>query len=262
MSVAVIIVLGFLAGLHAALYGAYKDSPHESFIARRFVRELIIATTIAAVVAWFDLARGQAALVVFLSVFTLSRIATEFWKLFLRVELQEGFRIPTQIHAVRGPVRSPVLRLLLGLGFLGSIYGCYHLFRFVTPGMPGLLRGIVVGGGFGLVEAVAGAYKDGSIEGFSFRKFLKSPTFGAIGGILAAAQTDNVAFLMLAAYAHSRMFLELLFKILVPEYTPGKFKSLTGPFQVWMDRRRGFLAPYTATWFLYLVLMAYPVVVG
>jgi hypothetical protein len=50
------------------------------------------------------------------------------------------------------------------------------------------------------------------------------------------------------------MFNELFFKILVRNYTPGKFKSLTGPFQEWMTRRRQFLAPYAATWVLYLFL--------
>ena len=36
--------LGTLAGLHGALYGAYKDSPHESFLFRRFLREVLQGT--------------------------------------------------------------------------------------------------------------------------------------------------------------------------------------------------------------------------
>lgn len=41
--------LGVLAGLHGATYSAYKDSPHESFLLRRFIREMIIALSVALV---------------------------------------------------------------------------------------------------------------------------------------------------------------------------------------------------------------------
>jgi hypothetical protein len=43
MSIALTALIGAAAGLHAALYGAYKDSPHESFLARRFAREIVTA---------------------------------------------------------------------------------------------------------------------------------------------------------------------------------------------------------------------------
>jgi len=47
MATATIAAVGLAAGLHGALYGAYKDSPHESFLFRRFVREIAIALTVA-----------------------------------------------------------------------------------------------------------------------------------------------------------------------------------------------------------------------
>ena len=43
MSTFALLGLGILAGLHGALYGAYKDSPHESFLVRRFAREVVLA---------------------------------------------------------------------------------------------------------------------------------------------------------------------------------------------------------------------------
>ena len=46
----------------------------------------------------------------------------------------------------------------------------------------------------------------------------------------------------------------LLFKILVKGYVPGKFRSMTGPYQHWMVWRRYFLPPYAATWGLALAL--------
>lgn len=255
MSIALTILIGLAAGLHAALYGAYKDSPHESFLMRRFVRELVFATTVAAVLALLNLSTDQTPFIIYLSVFALARIITEFWKLFLRIEPQEEYRIPTQIHWIKGVVYNPFLRLLMGIGFVGSIYGCYRLFRLLPDSLPSTVIGLIVGGGIGLAEAIAGAYKDGTIEGFSFYKFLKSPTFGALGGFIASYHTTSLAFLLLAAIGSMRMFNELLFKVLVRNYTPGKFRSLIGPFQEWMTRRRYFLAPYSATWLLYVILL-------
>jgi hypothetical protein len=247
-------VLGLAAGLHAASYGAYKDSPHESFLLRRFVRELVFASGLALAMASLHVSDGQSPFVIYLSAFALSRIATEFWKLFVRVEPQDGYRIPTQIHWVRGVVHNPVIRLALGGGFLASIYGIYCLAKVLPHEWPVLLRGLVVGASIGVCEAIAGAYKDGSIEGFYWHKFAKSPTFGALGGLIASGHTDHPAFLLLAAIGSMRMFLELLFKIVVPEYVPGKFRSMTGPFTEWMQRRRFFLRPYALTWLLYVVL--------
>ncbi len=250
------ILVGVAAGLHAALYGAYKDSPQESFLLRRFRRELVFAAVIATALAAFHLSDGESLFIIYLSVFALARIATEFWKLFLRVEPQAEYRIPTQIHWFRGVVHNPFARLLLGAGFLGSIYGGYRLALVLPQTLPWPMIGILAGGFFGIEEALAGAYKDGLMEGFSFRKFLKSPTFGAFGGLVASYHTVNMAFLVLAAIGTMRMINELLFKMVVPDYTPGKFKSLTGPFQEWMTRRKHFLMPYVATWMLYVVLLA------
>ena len=91
-----------------ALYGAYKDSPHESFLLRRFVREIAIALTVALGLALLhESASGESLFVLYVSIFALTRTATEFWKLFVRVEPQDDYRIPTQIHWVKGIVRNP-----------------------------------------------------------------------------------------------------------------------------------------------------------
>ncbi len=163
-SIAFIVIIGLVAGFHAALYGAYKDSPHESFLVRRFVRELVFSTSAAAVLAALRLADGQTLFIIYLSVFALSRIITEFWKLFLRVEPQDGYRIPTQIHWVKGVMNNPIIRLAMGIGFVSGIYGCYCLFRTLPKSLPSTAIGLIVGGGIGLAEAMAGAYKDGTIE--------------------------------------------------------------------------------------------------
>ena len=251
--------LGISAGFHGALYGAYKDSPHESFKMRRFAREIAFALASTLLLAvWAPAASRQSAFTIYLAVFALTRIVTEFWKLFVRIEPQDGFRIPTQIHCIVGVVHNPILRLLLGIGFIAGIYGCYAGFTLIPETVPIAWRGLLVGLGIGTAEAIAGAYKDGTIEGFSWIKFFKSPSFGMIGGLIASGHTTNVAFLLLATIGSMRMFLELLFKMLVSNYTPGKFRALTGPFAYWYRLRQHFVVPYAVTWLLYLLLCSHP----
>jgi hypothetical protein len=258
MTVTATALVGLAAGLHGALYGAYKDSPHESFLPRRFVRELAVASiTSIAVVLWYPPAANQSAFMLYLATFAMTRIVTEFWKLFIRVEPQQGYRIPTQIHCLAHPVENPLLRLLLGFGFLASIYGIGTIDTVVPAAWPRGVHGLIVGLSIGVAEAIAGGYKDGSIEGFSWRKFAKSPFFGAVGGIIASGHTTDPVFLLLGAIGSMRMFLELLFKIVVPGYAPGKFRSMTGPFTRWRAQRHQFLAPYALTWLLYVALSSH-----
>jgi hypothetical protein len=255
-----VVLPGIAAGLHGALYGAYKDSPHESFRPERFARELLIALIISvALPVVYPPTIGQSAFVLYLSIFALTRIVTEFWKLFVRVEPQNGFRIPTQIHCVTGVVENRFVRLLMGTGFLASIYGIGMLGRVFPDSWSPVLHGLVLGLAIGGAEALAGAYKDGTIEGFSWRKFPKSPAFGALGGVIASGHTMDDVFLLLAAIGSMRMFLELLFKMVVRDYAPGKFRSMTGPFVEWTRRRQMFIRPYAATWLLYAVLGSHPV---
>lgn len=259
MGTMTLVGLGIVAGLHGALYGAYKDSPHESFMPRRFVREVGCALA-GAISLPFVLpsVQEQSAFTVYLALFALTRIVTEFWKLFLRVEPQSDFRIPTQMHCVVGIVHNPMMRLLLGIGFLASIYGLYCAFRLIPGWVPMPLNGLLVGLGIGTAEAIAGGYKDGTIEGFSWVKFCKSPSFGVVGGVIASGHTADPAFLLLATIGSMRMFLELLFKMLVRDYAPGKFKSMTGPFAEWYAHRRHFVVPYALTWLVYVVLASHP----
>jgi hypothetical protein len=74
--------------------------------------------------------------------------------------------------------------------------------------------------------------------------------------VIAALHTSDPGFMLLAAIGSMRMFLELFFKILVQSYAPGKFRAMVGPYRVWANRRRHFLAPYAATWALYSALLA------
>jgi len=121
---------------------------------------------------WLRLCRA----VLYVSIFALTRTATEFWKLFVRVEPQDDYRVPS-----------------------------------LAPS----------------------------------------------GGVIASGHTSDPAFLLLAAIGSMRMFLELLFKMLVRDHVPGKFMSLTGPYLQWAARRRYFVVPYAVTWLLYVALCSH-----
>ena len=58
-------------------------------------------------------------------------------------------------------------------------------------------------------------------------------------------------------HADVRRELELLFKMVVRDYAPGKFPSMTGRFTEWTARRHHFLTPYALTWLLYVLLSSH-----
>jgi len=241
--------LGVTAGLHGALYGAWKDSPYESFRPTRFVRELVIASAVA---LWLGVAAGvENPLILILSTFAVTRMTTELYKLFLRHEPQSGFRIPTQVHWLKHVVASEPVRWLMGAGWVAAAYGIYCLLKLLPEDLTPRLAGLIAGLAFGTSVAIAGAYKDGLIEGFYLRKFVKSPLMGAVGGLIVSFHTTELPFLALGAIALERMFNELFFKLLRPGYMPGKFLAVVC-FPVWMAERRWLLVPYTLTWVIIL----------
>jgi hypothetical protein len=248
------IPLGIASGFHAASYGAYKDSPYESFLQRRFIRELVIALIFAIAFSMFSLAREESYLVVYLAIFALSRIVTEFWKLFVRVENQDTFKVPTQVHFFRKVIRNTWIRMGLGIMFLAVPYGVYRIGTLLPTSLSAWQKGVLLGFLIGLAEAMAGGYKDGTIEGFSTITFLRSPVLGAIGGMCIASKSTNLAFIVLGSIAFSRMFIEIK-KFFQKKYYPGKFRSGEPRYPEWMHKRKVFLIPYVLTWILFAVLV-------
>lgn len=252
MHAAQTIGLSLAAGLHAALYGAWKDSPYESFKPGSFARELAIATAVGVVLSRVD--NLATPFLIFLSAFTASRIVTEFYKLFVRSERQDVYRIPTQVHWVGHVVGSPATRLLLGIGWLGAIYGLYGALKLLPHGWSPTLVGPVVGLTYGTALAIAGGYKDGSVTGFYMHKFVRSPITGAIGGLIVSPHVGGLTFFVLGSIACERMLTELFFKILRPGYVGGHFRSIEPAFSDWLTRRRIFVLPYVFTWVLFVAL--------
>lgn len=251
MHVCITLGLSWAAGLHAALLGAWKDSPFESFKPGSFLRELLIATLVGLALCRVD--RLASPFLIFLSAFTLCRIVTEFYKMFVRNDRQDIYRIPTQVHWV-GTALSRPLRLVLGLGWLGAIYGLYCLLTLLPSHWSPSLIGPVAGLTLGTALAIGGGYKDGSVTQFYVHKFVRSPINGAIGGLIVSLHAGGMQFVVLGAIACERMLTELFFKVLRPGYVGGHFKSTEPAFPEWVARRRVFLLPYVLTWALFVGL--------
>ena len=247
------IFLGLATGVHASCYGAYKDSPYESFLVRRVVRELGIAISIGIVFSLLGLGLSEPYFVLFLVIFASSRIVTEIYKLFFRVEDQSLYLIPTQIHFFRKVVRSKVVRAFLGGACVLGLYGLFILTDSLLISAP--LKGLITGSLIGLATALGGAYKDGLFEGFEWTKFFRSPLLGALGGLLLSAHTSQTAFILLGAIGVERMVVELYKGFLQKGYCPGKFKSKEPRCSAWLEKRKGFVAPYLATWVVFVALV-------
>jgi hypothetical protein len=248
----VTIGVSLAAGLHAALYGAWKDSPFESFKPGSFARELGIAMAVGMALTRVD--QVVSPFLLFLVAFTLNRVVTEFYKMFVRSERQDVYRIPTQVHWLGYVVTNGPVRLTLGCAWLAAIYGLFCALTLLPRTWSPTLVGPVAGLTLGTALAIGGGYKDGSVTRFYVHKFVRSPINGAIGGLIVSLHAGGLAFLAMGAIACERMLTELFFKIMRPGYVGGHFKSTEPAYPDWMVRRRIFVLPYVATWLLFIGL--------
>ncbi len=248
-------IIGVIGGLHSASYGAYKDSPYESFVLRRFVREIILAFFIGILLSFFYFEKRERYFVIFLVIMGLSRTATEFYKLFLREENQDPFLIPTQAHFFKKVVKNKILRIALGFFCIMIIYAIFLISVSLPDAFSKTERGLYIGFLTGFITAVGGGYKDGFFEGFNKIKFFRSPVIGAIGGVLIALNTEIIFFILFGAIGFERMIVELYKGFLKRRYSPGKFKLKNPKYVSWFNRRKIFILPYSLTWLFFIILL-------
>ncbi|MDD5290807.1 MAG: hypothetical protein PHZ04_01700 [Patescibacteria group bacterium] len=250
------ILLGSIAGLHRASYGAYKDAPYESFILRRFFRELAIVVVAAILLFILNLGKSEPLLILTLALFSLSYITTEVWKLFIRYKDEKMYRIPVRMHLGGKAVESHLIRLIFALVFLGIIWGVYQIGMILPETISITKKGMIMGFIIGLFEGIGGGYKDGTFEGFRTVTFIRSPILAAVGGFLMALLTNNPLFILLGLLAFERIMIETK-KFFKKGYMPGKFIQGEMPYPEWEKRRKIFLIPYTLTLagFIFLLII-------
>lgn len=247
---------GFFSGLNTACWGAYKDSPYESFSAPSFLRSIGIGATLGLLAyVLLPVSRDPSQWVpAFFIIVGLERICTEYRKSFFLERSQEKYRIP-QAFAVFGEVlASRRRRAGLGLLMIGFVIAVNVGFDrvFVILPFPASIRFLIVAAMSGLLIAIGGAWKDAPIEGFSIRAFSRS--------IAVCVVIAGVLFVALGVHPQGNLFLTVLgaerlccefYKTFVRKRTPGKFlEGVNHP--LWLDRRRWFI-PLYATSIVYLV---------
>jgi len=243
-----------LAGLHAACYGAYKDSPYEKFILSRFFREIIIGTLSSLFVLLFIKTNGISFVILFLSFVACSRIFTETYKQFIRQEPQHIYKIPSMVHIFRIIPTSRLKRLILGIlaftTFILLIASALKIYNFLPPSISGPFLGLFTG----LITGVGGAYKDGFFEGFELRKFFRSPTLGLLSGFLLSFFAHTPLFLLLATWGLERMVVEFYKGFIKSKYVPGKFNFTKARYPQFFKKRKKIIPIYVSTWVFLIAL--------
>lgn len=252
-----VLFLGILAGLHAACYGAYKDSPYERFKLNRFVREISIGAVFALLIFFSTETRNVHPAILFLSFLACARIFTESYKLFIREESQKTYKIPSMLHVFRTVLTSRLQRYAIGIIayiiFAGFFVLAFKISSIFSLRMSGVLIGLITGS----ITGFGGAYKDGFFEGFQIRKFSRSPIIGAFSGYLLSYVTAQPLFLLLSSWGLERMIVEFYKGFVKAKYVPGKFNFIKAKYPEYFVKRKRLIPAYAATWFILVFLFLY-----
>ena len=244
--------IGSVSGLHTAIWGMYKDSAHEGFSRRKFLRSILIGAAssmfIQSLLA-LDLSQPGMIVLLFGLAYAAERGIVETWKTFFRDEDQSKYFIPMQFTLLGRPVESRGARMLAGAGYiivcgLGLALIDVIDLRLDANWLSAAIAGLIVG----LVIAVGGGWKDAPKEGFSILKFFRSPMMTVSYAIMLSAVTDRHLLIAAAAIGFERATAETWKKFFFPSKPPGKFagKPVTHPHM--LEVRRWFVAPYAAIW--------------
>lgn len=225
MSVVYVVALALVTGMHAATWGAFKDSPFEGFRMTSFVRSLVLAVVAAAAMsAATDLEARLAPIILIGVLYATERLATELWKAFLREDDQTAYAIPMRIAVLGRPVDGRCPRYLAGGVVLVLVVGMGVTAAALQPAGGGPLWMLVVVGGIGgWLTAVGGAWKDAPVEGFSGWKFLRSPVVATAWTVMLLPFTDDWVAMTLAAAGLSVLSIETYKTFFTGGRPPGKF---------------------------------------
>ncbi len=250
------LLVGVLAGTHAATWGMYKDAVYEGFSWWKYIRSIVLAAVIAVGVQamlHLDLPHAGPLLLLFGVTYVLERGSFEFYKVFLREEDQAKYFIPMSF-AVRGRVvRRRSVRRLAGAGYLGliaaAILGIKALAAAPLP-LPAAVLVIVIGSAAGWLSAFGGAWKDAPLEGFQLLKFFRSPVIASIFALLLALFTRNYLIIAVGSLGFTIASIETWKKFFNRGKAPGKFAGKPVLHPEMYRRRRPFAAVYLAIWII------------
>jgi len=225
MSIVYAALIGSLGGLHAATWGAFKDSPFEGFRITSYIRSILLAIVVAVVLAATTrLESTQSTVVLIGLLYAGERLATEWWKSFVREDQQEAYSIPMRMAVGGRPVDARLPRYAFGLGVLVVVVLIAWGAARLQPTAPGpIWLSVLVGGLGGWLTAVGGAWKDAPIEGFSGWKFLRSPVVATAWTLVLVPFTQDWVILAVSAGGLSVVSIETYKTFLTGGRPPGKF---------------------------------------
>ena len=251
-SLAIAAAVGFLSGMHAAIWGMYKDAIHEGFTTSRFARSVVLGAVLgmalhAALRLPLPSAAGMA--VLFGLAYAAERGIVEVWKTFVRDESQAKYFIPMQFSVGGEPVASRAARLAAGAAYVVIVAGCLLLIAqldldpsaHIVPG-----RVALVALGVGSIIAVGGAWKDAPKEGFDLLKFFRSPFMTVVFALLLSRLTDSYLYATVGAIGYERAAAETYKTFFFPSRPRGKFAGKPILYPHMLERRRYFVPAYVA----------------
>ena len=220
-----VLLLGVLAGLHAASWGGYKDSPFEGFHLRSFLRSLVVAVLASGFLALWQ-GFGTGVIATLGAVYALERLATEWWKAIARNDDQSAYTIPMRLAVGGRPIQHTGVRYCVGgsvvLGLAAAGAALATLESTLRQAPPWVLA-ITIGGAGGWATAVGGAWKDAPIEGFSSFKFLRSPIVATAWAVPLSVLTSQPVLLLLASGGFAVASIETYKTFFTGGRPPGKF---------------------------------------
>lgn len=236
---------GTLGGLLAANWNSFKDAPWEDFKYRKYIRSPLFGIFAGALIYTLVSFYGMPPFLEFgtlvFSTMTIERILGEAYKgLFRRgyhIEFKTGFKF----YGVERATRHYWIRVMSGVVFvIGTIWIFLWLnsvlFESFVSTMGAVVYGMFVGFVGGVIIAFSGALKDTPWEGFKIKKFIRSPTFGLVGGGIVAFLSKDVFYMFLAIPGIERGFVET-YKTFWKERIRGIFEGKKPKYRKWFDKR-------------------------
>ncbi len=256
-------LVGGAAGLHAATWGMFKDSPHEGFSWGTYLRSPVVAALVAAALAGFtplDAGRPAGIVVLFGVTYGLERALVEIYTTFLRADDDTEYTIPMRFSVGGEVVESRALRVLVGLLYLGAVlavlWGTWWLERSGPPlGTAGVA--LAVGSLGGWISAFGGAWKDAPVEGFHLLKFFRSPLLAFLFGLVVATFTSSYPAVFVGSLGYTVAAIETWKTFRHPGEDPGKFEGRTARHPRMFQRRYWFVPLYVTVWLGVLAAIAF-----
>jgi hypothetical protein len=248
------LAIGLLSGAHTATWGMYKDSPHEGFTWRKYLRSILLSALIA--VTWeevvaFDLSAAWARVVLFGLTYVTERGLVELYKTYLREEDQSKYFIPMQFHVMGQVIESRLVRLSVATAWIAAVLlVAWGLRSFQESGtrLPGLAVVLLIGSVGGWLSAFGGAFKDAPVEGFEPFKFFRSPLVALLWSLLVACFSRDYLHIALCGLGYTVATIETYKTFFFPNKPRGKFAGKPILFPRFLTWRYRFAPLYVAIW--------------